>query len=1326
MTEPEKLVANKVELWKSKLLDVSNRNPLIRFRRQKASTLAVALPDSATLYRELDQGKAFTVVSDPQAKEEAGCSRLLVSAHDADQQVDKVLYNLRSKSRTFQADHGVNILFVSVGSLLWKELGSDEFSESPLFLIPVSLERKDSFSPYKLVPLDEDTAFNPSIRKRLEMDYRLKLPDFDLDNGFDLPSALEKIQTALPPASGWKVTGVTYLALFHFSKLLMYADLDGGLGTMVASSVIRALSGDPSALPPEPSNMLSPRDYDSRIRPEDSFQVLDADSSQQEAVQAALSGVSFVLQGPPGTGKSQTITNMMAELIVRGKRILFVSQKMAALDVVRGNMEKCGLGDRCLELHDPKRNRADIVKEIAANLESADKPPLAGANVRELAAVRQELAEYVRALHASRGRLQGMSVFRMIGLYASLPDAPEMSFQLPEVLDVDDERLGRMESDVHRLSQMSKAFCDNDHPWAGAIATEWSDRLQAKVQEELSSLIEARDRLSNVLPNAAQALGLSQPDALPEVRRWRLLYRDLNERLSVRREWLDGDLDLLIKMAKEGQALHREVSELEKMLLSMGSRDILDLDGKAFKQRFEVEYAGALRSLKGGFRQDMKVLQTISGRNLTYPEARHLVVIVERYQQVLSSWKVRRDDLVTALKGAFSGDGDELQGLVERLNWTRAFRTNHALLLNPQVLDALTSIALPPAVIDAGVDLELYLGRFDSALNVFLARFASDRPLNGRPLRDARLNDVRSWTDKAQEGRYRYQEWLDLTSLLQGMEALGLTDALMDLRARRVPAEVMLPAFQKRFRRLWTEEALASEPSLNRFRRDQQMGLIQKFVQLDQMYVEGSRRRVQARVEENIRKRRTGPEQPMLQKQEIEIARLAKLKRQRKAVKAMLSDCWDLIGLLKPCILMSPLSVSQFLDRERSRFDVVIFDEASQICPEDAVGSIARGKQVIVVGDSKQMPPTSFFVLSADEDDEEPDLESVLDECETCGMSRRMLMWHYRSKDESLIAFSNYQFYGGRLNTFPSSVFGREGFGIRHVFVPNGVFDRGKTRTNREEAKVVAAMVQEHYARKDGRSLGVIAFSEAQMDAVDQALMELRRKDKDLDAKLSSDEGEPFLLYNLENVQGHERDRIILSVGYGKDEGGKFLLNFGPLNKDGGERRLNVAITRAKLCLDVVSSIHSEDIDLAGAKSTGARLLKQYLSFAESGGDRRALPVPPGRTWDPLSPFEEQLAKTLEARGHKVKRDVGTSDYRVDLAIEDPNETGKYLLGIECDGAHYASGLTVRDRDRTRQAQLARLGWKLHRTWSTEWFRNPQGEMEKIEEALRPAEKKVS
>ncbi|HRR66730.1 MAG TPA: DUF4011 domain-containing protein [Methanomassiliicoccales archaeon] len=1318
MSEAERLVSDRAEVWKGRLLDVSNRNPLIRFRRLKGSVLSVVLPDAATLFSELRQGRQYTVVHSPEPLEEAGTGRLMVAAQVPEQPVDKVLYTLRSRARIYRNDHGVNILYVAFGSLLWNDASSGETNESPLFLVPVALERQNSFTPYRLQPLDEDTVLNPSLRKRLELDHRIRLPEIELENGLDLPKAMGMVAAAIPPASGWRVEGSCHLALFHFSKLLMYSDLEQGAGTLSSHPVIRALAGDPAALPPEPSGLPRPEEYDSKLRPEDSFHVLDSDSSQLEAVQAALAGVSFVLQGPPGTGKSQTITNMISELIAHGKRVLFVSQKMAALDVVRGNLERCGLGDMCLELHDPKRSRAEIIKEIATGLEDAGRSGGAAVDAQELVEVRRELDEYVRALHMPRGRL-GTSVYRMIGQYAELTGTPDLCFDLPGALEVDEERARRMEGTVLRLSQMASAFREPTHPWAGALVTEWSDRLQAKVQEELSALMAAHGRLCTALPALTIPFGLPEPVSLPEVRRLRQLFKDMAERPRVRREWLEGDLDLLMTMVRDGLASFQDLLGKEGRLSGMGARDILDLDGRGLRHRFDGEHTGPFRALKGRYRQDMRTLRTASGRRLSFEEARFLVRAVDDYQKALAAWNVRRDALMTALRGEFLGDGQELEALSERLEWTKAFRSKHALLMSERVIDAVTAEEMPREVGQGAMELELRMDDLDAALSAFAARFTADLRLNGRPLQDAALKDLEEWTERAWACRHRYQEWLDLSSLLLAMRALGLEGLLKELREGSLPPEDFVKGFQRRFYRLWIEEALASDPTLTGFRRDRQMGLIARFDELDRKYVEGSRARVRARAEANLRREMEGPAHSMLLKQEMEIARLSKLKRQRKAIKAMLAECWDLVGLLKPCMLMSPLSVAQFLDRERTRFDVIIFDEASQICPEDAIGSIVRGRQLIVVGDSKQLPPTSFFALAAEDEDAEPDLESILDECETCGMPRRMLMWHYRSKDESLIAFSNHQFYGGRLNTFPSPLFGREGYGVHHVLVPNGTFDRGRTRTNREEARAVAGMVRDHYALKDGRSLGVIAFSEAQMEAIDQALDELRSGDEKLDAALSSEEGEPFLLYNLENVQGHERDRIILSVGYGRDENGRFPLNLGPLNREGGERRLNVAITRARLCLDVVSSVRSEEIDLGGSSSAGARLLKQYLAFAEAGGDRRALPVQSDRLREDPSPFVEHLAKALQARGHRVRTNVGTSDYRVDLAIEDPAEEGRYILGIECDGAHYLSGRTVRDRDRTRQGQLRRLGWTLHRVWSVEWFRDPEGEMERIEEALR-------
>jgi hypothetical protein len=410
---------------------------------------------------------------------------------------------------------------------------------------------------------------------------------------------------------------------------------------------------------------------------------------------------------------------------------------------------------------------------------------------------------------------------------------------------------------------------------------------------------------------------------------------------------------------------------------------------------------------------------------------------------------------------------------------------------------------------------------------------------------------------------------------------------------------------------------------------------------------------------------------------------------------------------------MSPLSVSTFLDPSKVSFDLVIFDEASQVRPEDAIGPIMRARQVIVVGDSKQLPPTDFFREVNDEDEDVPDLESILDECSS-SMPQRMLLWHYRSRQESLIAFSNRRFYSGRLVTFPSAAVDREGLGVSFVQVPDGRYDRARTRKNLREAEVVARLAIEHLTAHPNESLGVVAFSEAQQMAIIEELERCVTKRPVL-APLLSEEGEDgFFVKNLENVQGDERDVMIFSVGYGRDENGRMSQNFGPLNKAGGERRLNVAITRARKHVKLVASMLPEDIE---SSAPGAVALKEYLTYArapdhEMAKDEGAEP----------SVLEAEVKTWLEARGLAVEEQVGRSMAGGDLAIADRNRPGNYVLGILTDGRSYDRAGSARDRERLRIEVLTGLGWNIHRLWSQEWVRDRDREGERILTALNRAQ----
>jgi superfamily I DNA and/or RNA helicase/very-short-patch-repair endonuclease len=422
---------------------------------------------------------------------------------------------------------------------------------------------------------------------------------------------------------------------------------------------------------------------------------------------------------------------------------------------------------------------------------------------------------------------------------------------------------------------------------------------------------------------------------------------------------------------------------------------------------------------------------------------------------------------------------------------------------------------------------------------------------------------------------------------------------------------------------------------------------------------------------------------------------------------------------------MSPLSVAQYLDAAHSNFDVVVFDEASQIPVWDAVGAIARGKQLIVVGDPKQLPPTNFFnraddaedtALGNEEDAPVQDLESILDECLGAGLPTIRLEWHYRSRYESLITFSNHRYYDCRLITFPSPVTNDLAVKLNLV---GGIYDRGATRTNRTEADAIVKEIVEHFSDESRRKLtmGVVTFNQPQQRLIETLLDEELRKHPEIEHRIAEHGSERLFVKNLENVQGDERDLILFSIAYGKDAAGKMAMNFGPINQEGGQRRLNVAITRARTGVTIYSSIHPDDIDLSKTRSAGVTDLKNYLEFAIRGPCaivEQALPT----GLEPESPLEVEVIRALRSKGWTVHPQVGCSGYRIDMAVVHPQERGKYLLGIECDGATYHSLSTARDRDRLRQFVLEGLGWTLHRVWSTDWWNDPERESEKLETSL--------
>jgi len=570
------------------------------------------------------------------------------------------------------------------------------------------------------------------------------------------------------------------------------------------------------------------------------------------------------------------------------------------------------------------------------------------------------------------------------------------------------------------------------------------------------------------------------------------------------------------------------------------------------------------------------------------------------------------------------------------------------------------------------------------------------------------------------------RDWVDLKALQRDFQEreLGELFANLNSKAQSLPADDVTKAVRRSLLQAWLNWVFAGDPCLGTFRGENHERLISEFRELDKKHWEQG---VHSVIREVNRHRPASS--VVIPGGEVQVLfKEANKQRRHLPLRKLFGTIPNLLTQLKPCLLMSPISVSQFLDPEKTKFDLVIFDEASQLRSEDAICSVYRGKQLVVCGDNKQLPPTTFFEQGMSDDladeGEDPNamgafdvFDSVLDACAAV-MPQRQLKWHYRSEHESLIAFSNCMFYDYSLITFPSWLQEDEAFGVKFVHVPDGVYDRGGRRDNIREAEKVVGLVEEHLRRFPTQSLGVVTFNLAQADTIENHFEQFRRQNPHLERYFAPDRFEKFFVKNLESVQGDERDVLIFSIGYGKDKFGRLTMNFGPLNGNGGERRLNVAVTRARKKVIVVSSIRASDFDLGEVNREGVRVLHRYLDFAERGQDALAMQASQGEF---ESPFEQSVAAKIRSFGFGVVPQVGCSSFRVDLGVVDPSNPGRFAIGVECDGASYHSSATARDRDRIRQQILEKLGWKIYRIWSPDWVTRNETEVNRLKAAIEAA-----
>jgi len=706
-----------------------------------------------------------------------------------------------------------------------------------------------------------------------------------------------------------------------------------------------------------------------------------------------------------------------------------------------------------------------------------------------------------------------------------------------------------------------------------------------------------------------------------------------------------------------------------------------------------------------------QAMDTAVGRATVVGQARHFAARRQAADRALAALLASDQDHRDACGDLYSEDRTDLELLAASLRWAGKARSitsrQDRALSHEQVIALEASLPTPHLVAataewtDARQDI---LSAFDASRRAQLLDEMDD------------YDDTTDLLEALREDIAGQDEWFAYVESKTELARFGLNPAIDFCIAEDVAPEVVPLVLEKALLHEWADHHIATDPALRTVRAEDRNSVIDEYRSLD-------RRVVSAAVGDivracNARRPRT------ITGQSGVIRREADKKRKHMPVRELIHRSRTVTQAVKPCFMMSPLAVSQYLPSDL-RFDVVIFDEASQVAPPDAINCIYRGTALITAGDQKQLPPTNFFAGATDDGDEwneesedAKDFESILDLAKASGAYKSLtLRWHYRSRHEDLIAFSNSSFYKGELITFPGAEHRGPDVGVE-LFEAGGTYRRGSSRDNPIEAKKVAERVLHHYSTRPELSVGVVTFSEAQKAAIESAVEEARRDRPELDSFFGEDRLHGFFVKSLESVQGDERDVMIFSIGYGPDEIGKTSMNFGPLNRAGGWRRLNVAITRARYRNEIVSSIQASDIT-AAATSEGVRHLRRYLDYAARGV--AALALDTSAQGDAESPFEESVITTIRSWGYDVTPQVGAAGYRIDIGVQHPDHPGVFVLAVECDGFQYHSSKVARDRDRLRDQVLVKLGWTLHRIWGTAWYRNRAVEEARLRSTIEAA-----
>lgn len=841
-----------------------------------------------------------------------------------------------------------------------------------------------------------------------------------------------------------------------------------------------------------------------------------------------------------------------------------------------------------------------------------------------------------------------------------------------------DRRVRERLADAAAWKDLADRLTAAESRHAGLLGEHYYQRADADFSRITSAIETARRALSLAGEGAVAeeftrqlALGESPDPALPQVA----------QRLqSAVASWLDDARRRIGPTTKRLQAMPVDT-------LSAWCQDV----------------ASELRVLMGA----VKHVSDVANRPVSLAFASKVIARASEAQQLRESVVGRHAEDAELLGDRFRGVDTDWESLTDALSWTADVRA---------VLEQPVRRQVAEAILDCGytsAELSECLTQWRKARDLIINQFVGGYADTIAEAVDESFADADELLHRLNDTVGDIGEWATHANAKARLEQHGLEPVVAFCLAQRVAGDQVHLIVERALLEAWADDVMDSDSSrLGSDRAPDRDALVREFQELDSRQVAHAAARVINRCAQR-RPNSTAGEAGIVQRE-------GEKQRKHMPIRTLLDKAGTAAQRLKPCFMMSPLSVSQYLPASL-RFDVVIFDEASQVRPCDVVNCVYRAGQLIVAGDQKQLPPTSFFATigAADDDsyDEEQidDFESVLDLCKAGGLRSLPLRWHYRSQHESLITYSNYGFYGGRLLTYPGATDTAPDVGVE-LFKVDGIYRRGGARDNPVEAAKVIERVLYHRRQHPGLTLGVVTFSGAQEDAIENELERQAQNHPELAGLTGDDRLHGFFVKNLENVQGDERDVIIFSVGYGPDENDDFKLNMGPLNKKGGERRLNVAITRAKQRVEIVTSVLAERFPNK-VMSDGVRHLRGYLDFAVRGQPALALD-PEVSKGDVESPFEEEVLRAIQSWGYKATPQVGVAGYRIDIGVRDADRPGRFVLGVECDGAMYHSSKVARDRDRLRQQVLEGLDWRIHRIWGTSWYRDRAGQEQRLRDAI--------